>query len=155
MKNLIFRYTTLIFLVFLAACSTTTTPQIPNVNGVYSGYIQGTNGNRLIAALALRNDGQVRLTAGFAVSISSGIVSFAMTGSMSGNTFSVSYSDSSGSITMNGSVNSGTITGSFVLNSSSGNVSGTIFFSYSRSLSTQSFQAENSSLTRLSQALLP
>jgi hypothetical protein len=153
MKKLIASFATLSLIILLVACPA---PQIPNVNGVYSGYIQGTNGTRLTAALALRNNGQVAITAGFAASTSTGIASFPMTGSMDGNNFALSYSDASGGMTMNGTINSGTITGSFALNTTSGNASGTIFFAYSQPLSSQNsrmFDSPKGSLEDLTRAL--
>jgi hypothetical protein len=154
MKNLIALLATLSLMTLLVACPAT--PPIPNINGVYSGYIQGTNGTRLTAALAIGNDGQVAVRAGFAVSTSTGVISFPMTGSMDGNHFTISHGDNSGSMTMNGAVNSGTITGSFALNTTSGNVSGTIYFTYSQPLSSQNMRMFNGpvgSLENLTRAL--
>lgn len=138
MKNLIALLTTLSLMTLLVGCPAAA--PIPNVNGVYSGYIQGTNGIRLTAALAIGNNGQIGVKAGLAVSTSAGIVSFPMTGSMNGHNFTISHSDSSGSMSINGAVNSGTITGSFALNTASGNVSGTIYFTYSQPLSSQNLR---------------
>jgi hypothetical protein len=154
MKNFIALLTTLSLMTLLVACPAT--PAIPNINGVYSGYIQGTNGTRLTAALALRNDGQVAVSAGFAASTPTGIASFPMKGSMNGNNLALSYSDTSGGMTMDGTINSGTITGSFALNTTSGNASGTIFFTYSQPLSNQSlrmFDSPKGSLQDLSRAV--
>jgi hypothetical protein len=149
-----FAIVTLGLSLFLGACPAPPAT-IPNVNGVYSGYIQGSNGTRLTSALALGNDGQVNLTAGFVTSTASGVVAFPMTGSMNGNRFIVSYRDSSGSMTMNGSVDSGSITGSFDLNTTSGNVSGSIFFTYSRPLSGQRLQAVSGSFETLFDWIAP
>lgn len=154
MKNLITFIATISLMTLLVACPAT--PPIPNINGVYSGYMQGTNGTRLTAALAIGNNGQIAVKAGLAISTSTGVVSFPMTGNMNGNNFAVSYSDNSGSISLNGAVNSGTITGSFALNTNSGNTSGTIYFTYYQALSTQNlrmFDGSKGSLEDLSRAL--
>ncbi len=153
MKNLITFIATISLMTLLVACPVA---PIPNVNGVYSGYVQATNGNRVTAALALRNDGQVAVKAGFAILSSGNVVAIPLSGSMNGNNFTVSYSDSSGSMSINGAVNSGTITGSFALNTNSGNTSGTIYFTYYEALSAQNlrmFDGLKGSLEDLSRAL--
>ena len=138
MKHIIAFLATLSLMILFVACPSV--PAIPNVNGVYSGYVQATNGNHIPAALALRNDGQIALKAGFAISSSGNVIAIPLTGSMSGNNFVVSYSDNTGNMSINGTLNSGTITGSFALNTNSGNISGSIYFTYYEALSTQNLR---------------
>lgn len=121
----------LLLSLILIGCSSS--PQV-QLNGVYSGYIRSDAGSQLTAALAVKNEGS-SVNAGFAANTSSGIVSFPMQGTLSGDHLSLRYSDSSGSMSIDANASPSLIEGRFTLTSSSGSVSGRAYFTYSRPLS--------------------